>query len=88
MVARGEGLTEEDIDRAAREFRNYWVRSKPMQRCISWPRTWENRIIEIGERLRRDHARLASRPAVNGHGGSGVADFATIVAKRRGFAAE
>ena len=88
MVARGEGLTEEDIDRAAREFRNYWcARSRDATR-ISWPRTWENRIIEIGERLRRDRARLASRPAVNGHGGSGVADFATIVAKRRGFAAE
>jgi len=88
MVARGEGLTEEDIDRAAREFRNYWcARSRDATR-ISWPRTWENRVIEIGERLRRDRARLASRPALNGHGGSGVADFATIVAKRRGFAAE
>ena len=86
-LARSEGLTDEEIHRAALEFRNYWcARSRDAAR-LSWRLTWHNRVIEIGDRKRRDAARLVARPAFGGGGGRGVEDFASIVARRRGFVA-
>lgn len=86
-VARSEGLTDEEIARAVREFRNYWcARSGRDATKVSWSRTWENRCIELSRRFRGDREKLASRPAQTGGGGRGAVSFADIYARRHGYA--
>jgi hypothetical protein len=82
-LARSEGLTDEEIHRAALEFRNYWCSRSRDAAKLSWRLTWHNRVLDLAERKRRDGARVASRPAFGGGGGRGVEDFASIVARRR-----
>jgi hypothetical protein len=83
-AARQEGLTDEEISRAALEFRNYWCsRSRDATR-LSWPRTWHNRVIEIGDRKRRNGSRMAASSAQPGAGGRGPVSFADLYARRHG----
>ncbi|MCA6264427.1 MAG: helix-turn-helix domain-containing protein [Phenylobacterium sp.] len=85
--AEAEGLTEREIERAATEFRNYWC-SRPGQGGVKldWSRTWHNWVIRHADGRRGGRSGMASRPAQPGGGRQGVADFAEIVARRRGYA--
>lgn len=83
-VALKEGLTTEEIDRAAREFVNFWCAQSRNATKLSWPRTWANRVAELGERKRREVARMAAKPRVaNGRDG-GNASFADLFLQRHG----
>ena len=84
--ARAEGLTEPEIDRAAIEFCNYWHSRPGSGGCkLDWSKTWHNWVISDGRRRRGSGSGVASRPARPGGGGQGPADFAAIVARRRGY---
>lgn len=84
-LARSEGLSDEEINRAATEFRNYWCsRSRDATR-LSWKLTWHNRVIEIGDRKRRNGARMAASPSNASGGRRGASTFADIYARRHGF---
>lgn len=87
-VAREEGLTPEEIHRAATEFRNYWCSRSRDAAKLDWHRTWHNRVIEIGDRKRRYGARLATAPAKPGGGGRGPSSFADIFVQRHGVGAD
>lgn len=88
-VARAEGLTDEEIFRAAREFRNFWTsRAGSAATKLSWSRTWENRVSEIADRLRRNGPRLVASSAKPGGGGRGAVSFADIYARRHGLASD
>ena len=87
-VAREEGLTPEEIHRAATEFRNYWCSRSRDAAKLDWHRTWHNRVIEIGDRKRRYGARLATAPAKPGGGGRGPSSFADIFVRRHGVGAD
>lgn len=87
-VARAEGLTDEEIQRAALEFRNYWCARSRDATKLSWPRTWHNRIIDIADRKRKLGARLAAAPNQPGGHRRGPVSFADIYARRHGQAAE
>lgn len=87
-VAREEGLTPEEIHRAATEFRNYWCSRSRDAAKLDWHRTWHNRVIEIGDRKRRNGARLASAPAQPRGGGRGSSSFADIFVQRHGVGAD
>ena len=84
--ARAEGLTEPEIDRAAIEFCNYWHSRPGSGGCkLDWSRTWHNWVISDGRRRRGSGSGVASRTARPGGGGQGPADFASLVARRRGY---
>lgn len=87
-VARSEGLSDEEITRAATEFRNYWCSRSRDATKLSWPRTWHNRVIEIGDRKRRGGAGLAAASAKPGGDRRGARSFADIYARRHGYAAD
>lgn len=88
-VGRREGLTDEEISRAAREFRNYWTAlSGSKSTRLSWDRTWENRVLQVADRYRRDRSRMASAPGKPGAGGRGSSSFADLYARRHGFVAD
>lgn len=57
------GLTDSQVVRMERAFRNYWT-SQPGQRGVklNWGRTWENWVD-------RDHARVGEEAADNARGG-------------------
>lgn len=81
--AAAHGLNPEEIDRGAFEFRNYWTSRAGREACkLNWSRTWQNRVVGIADRKRERSAKLAPRPAQRGGGGQGVADFASIAARR------
>lgn len=81
--AAAHGLNPEEIDRGAFEFRNYWTSRAGREACkVNWSRTWQNRVVGIADRKRERSAKLAPRPAQRGGGGQGVADFASIAARR------
>lgn len=83
--AVAHGLNPEEIDRGAFEFRNYWTSRAGREALkLSWPRTWQNRVIELADRKRQRGQAMASRPAQRPGGGQGVTDFAAIIARRRG----
>jgi hypothetical protein len=85
--AQAEGLSPEEIHRAAREFRNFWcARAGRDATKIRWDLTWQNRVSDIAARKRERGARVAGSPNA-GPGRQGPADFADIVARRRGYAA-
>ena len=87
-IARAQeaGLTEQEIERAAIEFRNYWLaKAGSAARKLDWGRTWHNWVLRDGAGRRGGGAGVASRPARPGGGGQGPADFASIVARRRGY---
>lgn len=58
QVARKAGLTDEEIEDAAREFRDYWhgQRRKSAGRKKDWPATWRNRVRDIASRRKRSPA--------------------------------
>jgi hypothetical protein len=78
--ALGEGLTEEETSRAADKFRDHW-RAKAGGAGIrsDWSAEWRN--WARGDRDRRKE--LAPGAGARGRG-SGVEDFASIIARRRG----
>jgi uncharacterized protein YdaU (DUF1376 family) len=79
--AVSEGMTPQEANRAADEFRDYW-RACAGQRGVKldWSATWRNWC----RRAAGDRKGVASRPAQRNGGGQGVTDFASIVARRRG----
>ncbi len=84
--AKAAGLTEQEIERAAIEFRNYWLaKAGSAARKLDWGRTWHNWVLRDSDTRRGRGAGVASRPARPGGGGQGPADFASIVARRRGY---
>jgi len=87
-LARAEGLTDEEIDRAALEFRNYWCARTRDATKLSWPRTWHNRVLDLASRKRRDGARLAASATQSGGGGRRASSFADIYARRHGAPAD
>lgn len=87
-VARAEGLTDEEIFRAAREFRNFWTsRAGSAATKLSWSRTWENRVSEVADRLRRNGPRLVASTGQPGGNRRGAVSFADIFVERHGPAA-
>ena len=84
--AKAAGLTEQEIERAAIEFRNYWLaKAGSAARKLDWARTWHNWVLRDSDARRGRGAGVASRPARSGGGGQGPVDFAAIVARRRGY---
>lgn len=83
-VARAEGLTDQEIARAALEFRNYWCSRSRDATKLSWPRTWHNRVIEVADRKRRNGPRLAAGAVNPGGGGRGAVSYADLYARRHG----
>lgn len=77
--ALAEGLTAQETNRAADEFRDYW-RACAGQRGVKldWPATWRNWC----RRAAGDRKRVAARSTQRPGGGQGVADFAAIAARR------
>lgn len=87
--AKQHGLTDDETDRHGLEFRNFWTaRSGAGATKLNWHRTWQNRVLEVADRKRRDAARLAPRPAQPGGRGRGDTSFADLLARRRGFVAD
>jgi hypothetical protein len=87
-VARAEGLTDEEIRRAALEFRNYWCARTRDATKLSWSRTWHNRVLEIADRKRGRGPRLVASSAQPGGGGRGAVSFADIYARRHGYTSD
>jgi hypothetical protein len=88
-VARALGLTDEEIHRAALEFRNFWTaRTGAAATKLSWPKTWHNRALEVADRKRRFSPRLVASSGKPGGGGRGAVSFADIYARRHGAAAD
>lgn len=83
-LGRDAGLTDEEIRRAALEFRNYWCSRSRDAAKLSWRLTWHNRVNELGDRKRRASARLAAASAKPGGGRRGSSTFADIYARRHG----
>jgi hypothetical protein len=86
-LGRDAGLTDEEIHRAAVEFRNYWCSRSRDATKLSWRLTWHNRVNELGDRKRERGSRMASAPAQPGGGRRGSSSFADIYARRRGVGA-
>lgn len=86
-LGRQAGLTDEEIHRAALEFRNYWCSRSRDATKLSWRLTWHNRVNEIGERKQRTSARMAASPSQSGGGGRGAVSFADLYARRHGTGA-
>ena len=58
------GLNEQEIERAATEFRNYWIaRPGKDARKLDWSRTWHNWCLREANRpgVRRVNVRQAER---------------------------
>jgi hypothetical protein len=87
-AARTEGLTDEEIQRGAVEFRNYWCARTRDATKLSWSRTWHNRVLEIADRKRRNGPRLVASADNAGGGRRGAVSFADIYFGRHGTAAE
>lgn len=85
-LARSEGLTDEEIHRAALEFRNYWCARSRDAAKLSWRLTWHNRVIELADRKRRNGARLAASASQPRGGRRGATSFADIFVERHGLA--
>lgn len=83
-LGRQAGLTDEEISRAALEFRNYWCSRSRDATKLSWRLTWHNRVIEIGERKQRTSARMATSPGQSGAGRRGSSTFADLYVQRHG----
>lgn len=87
-VARSEGLSDEEIQRAALEFRNYWCSRTRDATKLSWPKTWHNRVIDIADRKRRGGPRLVASSTKSGGNGRGAVSFADIYARRHGYTSD
>lgn len=87
-TARREGLTDEEISRAAVEFRNFWCARTRDATKLSWPRTWENRVLELADRKRGKGARVVAGPGFATGGGRGATSFADLYVRRHGLAAD
>lgn len=85
-VARKEGLSDEETQRAATEFRNYWCSRSRDATKLSWPKTWHNRILDVADRKRRNSPRLVASSGQSGGHGRGAVSFADIYARRHGYA--
>lgn len=79
-AARKEGLSDDDIGRAAREFRNYWCAKAGRDATkVSWPLTWANRVAELGQRKREREGRaMATQPRFSGASNSRNVSFADL----------
>lgn len=86
-LGRQAGLTDEEIHRAALEFRNYWCSRSRDAAKLSWRLTWHNRVNDIGERKQRASARLAAAADQPGAGRRGTVSFADLYARRHGTSA-
>lgn len=81
--ALSEGLTPEEIDRAALEFKNHWSGvGGSAGKKLEWSGTWRNRVLLVADRKRERAARLADRSFANG-GGQGPTSFVDVIAKDR-----
>lgn len=87
-AARKQGLTDEEISRATIEFRNYWCARTRDATKLSWHRTWENRVCDIGDRKRRYGPRLVASSGQSAGGGRGAVSFADIFARRHGLTSD
>ena len=86
--AVGEGLTPEEVAREADRFGDYWrSRTGAGGAKQDWAATWRNWVRKTADERRGSITRMAARPSLSGRHGSGVADFASIVARSR-FAGE
>lgn len=83
-----EGLTDDELNRATDEFRNYWLSRSRDAAKLDWSRAWRARIAEISPRIRRNRPNMAAGAGFARGGRSGVEDFASIVARRRGYGAD
>jgi uncharacterized protein YdaU (DUF1376 family) len=69
--AQNLGFAEQEIDDAAREFRNYWLDKSGKDACkITWSRTWQNRCHQLAER--RERRAHGQPPRGNGRDLAGV----------------
>jgi len=61
--ARDAGLTDEEIEDAAREFRDYWHSQgrRAAGKKKDWPATWRNRVRDIASRRKRAPASKPSQ---------------------------
>jgi hypothetical protein len=80
--ALSEGMTNEEINREADQFRDYWrSRTRDAARA-NWSLVWKNRIRELADRKRERDARMARSQGAGG-GGRGVVGLGEILARRR-----
>lgn len=77
-----EGLTSEETDREADQFRDYWTARGAGGAKADWPATWRNWIRKRADDKRDRAARMAGRPYANG-GGRGVVGLGEIIARGR-----
>lgn len=81
------GLTTGEINRAADDFRDYWraKAGRDASKC-DWAATWRGWVRRSADRKGANGGAGVASRSVAGTGGSGVADFASIIARRRGYA--
>lgn len=84
--ALNEGLTHEETDREADQFRDYWCAKSTGATKLDWTATWRSWVRKVADRKRERGARLASSSAFCSGGGQGPSDFAGIAARNRGYA--
>jgi hypothetical protein len=77
-----DGLTNEEIDRAADEFRDYWRSRGAGGAKTDWSATWRNHVRRIADRKRERDARMA-RSQGTGGGGRGIVGLGEILSRRR-----
>ena len=81
------GMTRQEINDAADEFRDYWgSRRDAKARRGDWDLSFKARLRELAGRVRADGARLAAAPGQSGGGRRGSGSFADIYARRHGYA--
>lgn len=81
--ALDKGLTPEETERAATDFRDYWC-SKSGSGAVmrNWTATWQRWVRTAVDRKQERQARMASRPPPRGNG-SDAASFVDVIARRR-----
>lgn len=84
--AREKGMTDDEIDHFAAEFRDYWIAATGRSATkINWPATWRNRVRRLAEQGRIGRRGDGGKPVSMGSHGKAVsyAEVAAQLASRR-----
>lgn len=79
-IARNEGIPDEQISRAAAEFRDYWSDLPGQRGCkLSWTGTWRNNCRKVADRIQR--SRSASPGGYGSQSGGRLAAYQRAAAR-------
>jgi hypothetical protein len=82
-----EGLTADETERAACNFRDHWLGAPGARGTkLDWPATWRKWVRTEADRKRERGARLAARPAFAAGNGRSAGSFADEYLRRHGAA--